>query len=86
MGKQKIDCVVNANNPTAARIANAVDKLTMCVTMPVKFARNFLVKQSSFSLRSRSSKDISGPKALGSRSQLHEKIDPTIKSLGKQGG
>ena len=64
MGKQKTSCIGNADNPTAACVANAVDELTRCIATPVKFAKKFGWKQSSFSLRSRSIKDRSGPKAL----------------------
>ena len=64
MGKQKENCVVNTDNPTVACVANTADEMTKRVATPVKFARNFRSKKSSFGLRSRSMKDRSGPKAL----------------------
>ena len=48
MGKHKTNCVVNADNPTAARVANAADELTRHIATPVKFANKFQPKQSGF--------------------------------------
>ena len=64
MSKQKANYVVDGDNLTAACVANVADEMTRHVSTLVKFARNFWSKQSSFSLRSRSIKDRSGPKAL----------------------